>query len=247
MKDQDINDIDVIEEIKKANEELYELFGRLHEYDSFLKTPEKQNAVADNIFNAYMQNVELINLRYKWLYEREKYKLTVENSCLTPKRRRRWYWPFTTKPNASAEVIEQKAAIEFDKILAEQKAKVQEIYEEHMDSEPENPEPIDTLWTEWLNPPPAEPSQEILAEHMETSTTPENAATTEPDTAAPLSAELSPEQAPKPAKRRHKRGKKDEENIQEELALEADGSQSREYIETPFEGGAQITFNIKKD
>lgn len=220
MKDRDFNDIDIMEEVRNLNEQLFELFGRFNENKNFFEDPKYKENIAYNIFHAYERKMTILELRYEWLYAREEYKLTTESNLLTPKRKRHWYWPFKTKPNKAAEVIEQRAAIEFDKILDTQRAKIDELYDELFPAEPAEPsEPAPTDPAE-----PKKPSEPAP-------TDPAEPAQTDPEATAPP----QEEQPKKPKK--HKRGNKNKPA--------ADSTVS--YGETPFLGGAQITFDITTD
>lgn len=216
MKDRDFNEIDIMEEVRNLNEQLFELFGRFNENKNFFEEPKYKENIAYNIFHAYERKMTILELRYNWLYAREEYKLTTESNLLTPKRKRCWYWLFKKKPNKAAEVIEQRANIEFDKILDTQRAKINELYDE-LFIEPSEPTPTDPAEPKK----PSEPAQ----------TDPEATAQTDPEATAPP----QEEQPKKPKK--HKRGNKNKPA--------ADSTVS--YGETPFLGGAQITFDITTD
>lgn len=232
MKDIDIKDVNLIKELGELNSKFYVIFGEFDKNKDFFQKPKYQDEIAKLMFDAYKRELDILLAKYDWLYDKEIYKLTVEQSYTKPRRRRRWYFPFKKKSNTAAKLIEQMAAIEFGKIVERKNAELEAALESG------NQEPMPAIFGDEDTEEPRDESAQNGSIQDE-STQDEPAQDTPPKeiTEGAHGGEQPPADGePEPKKKRHKRGKKDVQTP----ADTADG----EFTEEPFEGGKQLKLNI---
>lgn len=92
-----------ITELEELQKKYYDMFTELKEARPAITSETAYNVMANNIFEQYRIEAELLRLRLEIKSEKEKYEILYRQSRLIPARRRRF---FRSKPNEAAFLLE---------------------------------------------------------------------------------------------------------------------------------------------